>query len=151
MLVGLAFTGQSQAQIFFSEYAEGTAGNNKYIVQLNVVDKIHAIPHTELSKTKNRILVLDNQQIPYSYLREEFNQNSTPPPEIEQVIVIKFEDQRAGIVVDSVLGEYQAVIKPLGKFYKNQEFISGATILGDGTISLVLDTNKIIKEVSNKK
>jgi two-component system chemotaxis sensor kinase CheA len=58
---------------------------------------------------------------------------------------VRYEDKRIGLAVDSVVGEYQAVLKPLGKHYKNQEIISGATILGDGTIALVIDTNKAIK------
>jgi two-component system chemotaxis sensor kinase CheA len=49
-----------------------------------------------------------------------------------------------------VIGEYQAVLKPLGKHYKKQEIISGATILGDGTIALVMDTNKAIKQFAYK-
>jgi two-component system, chemotaxis family, sensor kinase CheA len=64
-------------------------------------------------------------------------------------VVVRFEEKRIGLVVDSVVGEYQAVLKPLGKHYKNQEIISGATILGDGTIALVMDTNKAIKQFSH--
>jgi two-component system chemotaxis sensor kinase CheA len=67
---------------------------------------------------------------------------------IEQVVVVKYEDKRVGVSVDAIIGEYQAVLKPLGKLYKNQDLISGATILGDGTIALVMDTNKMIKQFS---
>jgi len=56
-----------------------------------------------------------------------------------------------GFVVDHVVGEYQAVLKPLGKHYKSQEMVSGATILGDGTVALVVDTNKIIKQFAIKE
>jgi two-component system chemotaxis sensor kinase CheA len=48
-------------------------------------------------------------------------------------------------VLDQIIGEYQAVLKPLGKLYRKQEMISGASIQGDGTIALVLDPNKLIK------
>ena len=63
----------------------------------------------------------------------------------QEVIVVNFEEKSVGLIVDSVVGEYQAVLKPLGKHYKKQDMISGATILGDGTVALVMDTNKIIK------
>jgi two-component system chemotaxis sensor kinase CheA len=50
---------------------------------------------------------------------------------------------RKGIAVDSIQGKIQAVLKPLGEHYQNQEFISGSTILGDGTIALVLDPQRL--------
>ena len=58
---------------------------------------------------------------------------------------MKYEEKRVGLAVDTVIGEYQAVLKPLGRYFKAQEMISGATILGDGTVALVMDTNKMIK------
>ena len=99
--------------------------------------------------TFNQIIVLDGQQIPFFYLRNEFGveENSVKS---EQIVVVRYEDKRIGLAVDNVVGEYQAVLKPLGKYYKNQEIISGATILGDGTIALVIDTNKAIKYFSNQ-
>ena len=69
---------------------------------------------------------------------------------MEEVVVVRYEDKQIGIAVDTVLGEYQAVLKPLGKHYKRQEIISGATILGDGTIALVLDPNKILSSFQVK-
>ena len=59
--------------------------------------------------------------------------------------MVNFEDNYVGLVVDYVEGEYQAVLKPLGRHYKNNDIFSGATILGNGTVALVMDTNKIIK------
>ncbi len=115
-----------------------------YIIPLSAIDKIFAVEHEKLTKTFNNIVVLDGKQIPFFNLRSEFNLSESHQ-EFEQVIVVNFEEQRVGLVVDTVVGEYQAVLKPLGKHYKKQEMISGATILGDGTVALVLDTNKIIK------
>ena len=100
--------------------------------------------------TFNNIVVLDGEQIPFYYLREEFGLDEGKE-EYEQVIIVKYEEKRIGLAVDYVVGEYQAVLKPLGKHYKDQETISGATILGDGTVALVMDTNKIIKQFSTQK
>jgi two-component system, chemotaxis family, sensor kinase CheA len=115
-----------------------------FIIPLSVVDKIFAIEHTKVINTFNNVVVLDGKQVPFFYIRKEFDL-----PEgtnfWDQVIVVNFEEKRVGLIVDSVVGEYQAVLKPLGKHYKKQEMISGATILGDGTVALVVDTNKIIK------
>jgi len=68
-----------------------------------------------------------------------------------QLIIVEYQDNKIGLAVDEVIGEYQAVIKPLSHHYKSQEFISGATILGDGTVALVMDTNKAIQLFSDKK
>ena len=120
---------------------------NHYIIPLNAVDKIYATDHKNVINTYNNMIVLDGEQIPFYYLREEFD---LPEGEqsVEQVIVVSYADQKIGLVVDEVVGEYQAVLKSLGKLYKKQEIISGATILGDGTVALVMDPNKIIAQFS---
>ncbi len=124
-------------------------GDTKYVLPLNLVEKIYAYEHNEFENAFNNIIIVDGEQIPFYYLRDEFN-ISGKPLNVEQLVLVKYEEKRIGLVVDSVIGEYQAVLKPLGKLYKNHEIISGATILGDGTIALVLDTNKIINELSFK-
>jgi len=115
-----------------------------FIIPLSVVDKIFAVEHSKIINTFNNVVVLDGKQVPFFYIREEFNQPEANQ-QYEQVIVVNYEEKSVGLVVDTVIGEYQAVLKPLGKHYKNQDMISGATILGDGTVALVMDSNKIIK------
>lgn len=122
--------------------------NTHFIIPLSVVDKIFAVEHEKIAKTFNNVVVLDGKQVPFFYIRREF-EHSESTEKYEQVIVVNFEEKSVGLVVDTVIGEYQAVLKPLGKHYKNQEMISGATILGDGTVALVMDTNKIIKLFAN--
>ena len=65
-------------------------------------------------------------------------------PAIQQIVVIREEGRRTGLLVDHVIGEHQTVIKSLGKVYRNVDGVSGATILGDGTISLILDVRRIM-------
>lgn len=120
-----------------------------YVIPLSVIDKIYAVEHKKLMKSFNNMVILDGEQVPFFHLRNEFSIPESTA-EYEEVIVVRYEDKRVGIAVDSVIGEYQAVLKPLGKHYKRQEIISGATILGDGTIALVLDTNKAIKQFANQ-
>ena len=115
-----------------------------YVIPLAAVDKIYAVERAKIVDTYNNVLVLDGKQISFFNVRKEFELEESKQA-IEQVIVVNFDDTRVGLIVDYVVGEYQAVLKPLGKHYKRQEIISGATILGDGSIALVLDTNKIIK------
>lgn len=115
-----------------------------YVIPLSVVDKIFAVDHNELVNKFNNVVVLDGAQVPFFYLREKFG-TEVKEVDHEEIVVIKYEDKRVGLVVDTVIGEYQAVLKPLGRHFKDQEMISGATILGDGTVALVMDPNKMIK------
>ena len=120
-----------------------------FVIPLTVIDKIYAVEHSKMIKAFNNTIVLDGEQVSFFNLRHEFEiEESTSV--YEQAIVVRYEDKRVGLVVDTVIGEYQAVLKPLGKHYKRQEIISGATILGDGTIALVMDTNKAIKQFAYK-
>ena len=115
-----------------------------YVIPLNAVDKIYAVEHKELVDKFNNVIVLDGVQIPFFYLRKEFGVEIKEVTH-EEIVVVKYEEKRVGLAVDSVVGEYQAVLKTLGRHFKAQEMISGATILGDGTVALVMDTNKMIK------
>ncbi|NLF43854.1 MAG: chemotaxis protein CheA, partial [Bacteroidales bacterium] len=114
-----------------------------FVIPLSGVDKCYEAAHESLVNTFNNIVVLDGKQVPFVNLRNEFDITENVP-KLEQVIVVNYEDRKVGMTVDFVVGEYQAVLKPLGKLFKNQEVVSGATILGDGTIALVLDPSKII-------
>ena len=80
--------------------------------------------------------------IPYIRLREYFNIR-TPRPEIEQIMVVETDAGRYGFVVDQVLGDCQTVIKNLGRFYRHVQVVSGATILGNGMVALILDPERL--------
>ncbi|MGD0161047.1 MAG: chemotaxis protein CheA [Candidatus Sulfotelmatobacter sp.] len=83
--------------------------------------------------------------IPYIRLREYFD-IKTKQPEREQILVAETEDGHYGFVVDQVLGDHQTVIKNLGRFYRHVELISGATILGNGSVALILDPHRLVRE-----
>lgn len=123
---------------------------NSYVIPLSAVDKIYAAQHSDVVDTFNNLIVLDGEQVPFFYLRKEFGMPESDS-NMEEIVVVKYEDNRIGLVVDTVIGEYQAVLKSLGKMYKKQDIVSGATILGDGTVALVLDTNKMIDQFSGRK
>jgi two-component system chemotaxis sensor kinase CheA len=83
--------------------------------------------------------------IPYIRLREYFRM-TTEAPEREQIMVAETEAGRYGFVVDQVLGDHQTVIKNLGRFYRHVDLVSGATILGNGTVALILDPHRLVRE-----
>ena len=119
--------------------------NTDYIIPLSVIDTIFAVEHTKIEKSFNNIINIEGVQYPFYYLRDEFNIEGEKP-EREEIIMVKYDDKKIGIVVDHITGEYQAVLKPLGKMYRHQDVFSGASILGDGTVALVLDTHKVINQ-----
>jgi two-component system, chemotaxis family, sensor kinase CheA len=85
------------------------------------------------------------EMIPYIRLRERFNLQ-TPAPEIEQIMLVETSEGRFGFAVDQVLGNCQTVIKSLGRFYGQVQVVSGATILGNGTVALILDPERLIQD-----
>jgi two-component system chemotaxis sensor kinase CheA len=84
--------------------------------------------------------------IPYIRLRDFFEVRGERPGR-EQIMVAETEDGRYGFVVDEVLGDHQTVIKNLGRLYRHVPFISGATILGNGSVALILDPHRLVQEV----
>jgi two-component system chemotaxis sensor kinase CheA len=118
--------------------------DTNFVVPLGVVKKVYQVPRANLNNEFNQLIILDDEQIPYLDLRKEFHMLEENMPETTSIVVIQNENKKLGLCVDTIEGEYQAVLKPVGKYYRNQEFVAGATILGDGSIALVLDTYKII-------
>jgi two-component system, chemotaxis family, sensor kinase CheA len=118
-----------------------------FVIPLATIDKCFEFRHEKLQNAINNLIFINDRHIPFAYLRKEF-EIDTPPPAIEQVIVAEYGDTLFGLAVDLVIGEYQAVLTSLGKMFNGQDIISGATILGDGTVALVMDPNKIISEFS---
>jgi two-component system chemotaxis sensor kinase CheA len=115
-----------------------------YVIPLSVVRKCYEVRNADMLKNFNKLLLLDERQVPYINLREEFEYEVAMEGS-SQLIVVSDGDHEVGISVDHIVGEYQAVVKPISKYYRNQDFVSGATILGDGSIALVLDTHKIVE------
>lgn len=86
--------------------------------------------------------------LPYINLRRWFEIDAPLPPS-QQVVIVNDQDSKLGVVVDRVIGNHQTVIKPLGALYRNVEGLSGATILGDGSVALILDIFKLSNVVKN--
>ena len=90
------------------------------------------------------------QLVPYLRLRQYFAVK-TAAPEREQIMVVECEEGRCGLVVDEVLGDCQTVIRNLGRLYRHVQVVSGATILGNGTVALILDPQRLVQEAVRAK
>jgi len=91
---------------------------------------------------------LRGQVLPFIRVRELFGIKA-PPSRSENIVVLKHAGQKAGLVVDKLLGEFQTVIKPLGEMFNQVKCISGSTILGSGDVALILDVPSIVNRCVN--
>jgi two-component system chemotaxis sensor kinase CheA len=126
-------------------------GSDFYVLPLSSIDECVEITSKEIKEAHGRNLVnVRKEMVPYVRLRQQFNIDGERP-EREQVVIAMVNDIRVGFAVDSVIGEHQTVIKSLSRVYKNVRGISGATILGDGTVALILDMPRLIKDAEEEE
>ncbi|MCR5156646.1 MAG: chemotaxis protein CheA [Butyrivibrio sp.] len=121
-------------------------GEEKYAIPLDSIQSIEDVTPSDLKLVENReVINLRGSVTPIIRLNEVLDTESTKSPDEDMVVVIARKgDQQVGLVIDELMGQQEIVIKPLGKYTAKCKFISGATILGDGEIALILDTNSII-------
>jgi len=119
-------------------------GSERYVLPLSAVEECVELRAEDSSVSERRNLVnIRGELIPYVSLRERFG-ISGQAPAIEQIVVTNVLGTRIGFVVDEVIGQHQTVIKNLGRLYQNVREISGATILGDGSVALILDVAQMV-------
>jgi len=116
-----------------------------FVLPLSAVEECVEIKRAEAEVFNGRNLAnVRGELVPFINLRNQFKLGDENP-EIEQVVVVEIDNRRIGFLVDHVIGEHQTVIKNLGKFYRDIKGLSGATILGDGTVALILDIQQLYK------
>jgi two-component system, chemotaxis family, sensor kinase CheA len=127
-------------------------------------DQIFALPlvnvneifHLDLTKTNivdgQETIIVRNKALPLFYLRKWLTNtfNETEKPNIEHVVIVNVGTQRVGFVVDQLIGQEEVVIKPLGAMLHGTKGLAGATITGDGRISLILDFPELMNAYANR-
>ena len=122
-------------------------GQSTYVIPLDMVQEC-----IELNETDRQIgreqgyLDLRGEVLPLVYLRDHFNHEG-PAARRQNVVVVRYAEHKAGLVVDDLLGEFQTVIKPLGKLFGALRGISGSTILGSGAVALILDVPALLAQI----
>ncbi|MFW6267958.1 MAG: chemotaxis protein CheA, partial [Marinilabiliaceae bacterium] len=117
---------------------------NQYVFPISSIEKIFALEKDQLKESFNKTVVIEDEQLPYIHMRDVFNEERIDA-ETPQMVLVRHEEKRLGILVDEIMGEYQTVVKPLGRYLSRHEVVSGASILGDGSISMVVDSNRILQ------
>ncbi len=121
-------------------------GGEKYAISLGNIQTIEDISPDDVKRVENKeVINLRGNVLPLIRLTDilEIESKKSPTDNLV-VVVVKKGDKMAGFVIDELLGQQEIVIKSLGKYIKQVKFISGATILGDGEVALILDANALI-------
>ncbi|MCT4545408.1 MAG: chemotaxis protein CheA [Vallitalea sp.] len=121
-------------------------GEEKYAIPLNTIQNIEDVQTSEIKYIQNQeVINLRGHVIPLIRLHDKLDiiSKDNEKDSLTVVIVNKGEKQ-AGMVVDSLIGQQEIVIKTLGKYLTNIKLIAGATILGDGEVALILDVNSLV-------
>ncbi|MEX5531761.1 chemotaxis protein CheA [Pseudomonas syringae] len=120
-----------------------------YVIPLDMVQEcIELDEHNRQLTRDSGYLDLRGEVLPLVYLRDHFNHEG-PAARRQNVVVVRYAEHKAGLVVDELLGEFQTVIKPLGKLFGALRGISGSTILGSGAVALILDIPALLNQIVN--
>ncbi|MGR6468464.1 chemotaxis protein CheA [Rhizobium sp. PAMB 3182] len=119
-------------------------GNGNYVIPLSAVEECLELSVEEDLRSRGRSFIsLRDHLVPFIRLRELFR-TGTEPEKFQKVVVISTGSERVGLVVDQIIGDHQTVIKSMSKLHNNVSSFSGATILGDGNVALILDVTHLV-------
>lgn len=120
---------------------------SSFVIPLDlVVECLELESADRLARDQRNYINLRGEVLPYIRLRDLFEIKGAPP-ERENIVVVQYAGTKAGVVVDQLAGEFQTVIKPLGKIFSHIRGIGGSTILGSGEVALILDVAGLIEQV----
>lgn len=120
-------------------------GASHFVIPLDMV--LECIELTAEASQSQHYIELRGEVLPYVDVRELFGVEA-PLPTWRYIVVVQYGTKRAGLVVDSLMGELQVVIKPLGKLFRHIRGIGGSAILGSGDVALILDVPQMVQLAS---
>jgi two-component system chemotaxis sensor kinase CheA len=125
-------------------------GDGFYVIPLEMI--VECIELTDESKKgmhSNNYINLRGNILPLLDLRDFFDEDyETQDKRRDNIVVVQFGNQKIGLLVDELHGEFQTVIKPLGNIFENLKGLSGATILGSGVVAMILDIPMLIQYIN---
>jgi two-component system chemotaxis sensor kinase CheA len=124
-------------------------GTETYVIPLSSVQECLELPAEKHSSDEGGVINLRGEALPYVRLRDLFACGGAAPAR-EKIIVVEYHGGRAGLAADELLGEQQAVIKPLGRLFQGIRGVSGSTILGNGRVALILDVPALCAEAIHR-
>ncbi len=140
--IGTTFRIKLQQTIAIIETLLVVSDNSKYAIPIEDVEICGMELYSNIKDRQSNLLDFNKELVPYFSLRDNFHP-SIGHVDCEKVIIINRQNARYAILADQIVGEFQAVVKPLGGYFEDQSFLSGASVYGDGSIVLLLDTEKL--------
>lgn len=123
-------------------------GGSSYVIPLDTIHECIELSEDEQKEVAVQSYInLRGEVLPFLRLREFFDDRGSEINR-ENIVVVQFGNQKAGFVVDELLGEFQTVIKPMGKILQKLKGISGATILGSGDVAVILDVPNLVQRAT---
>jgi len=120
-------------------------GQGRYVIPLSAIEECVELSAEDDTRSRGHtFLNIRGSLVPFIRLREVFATGSEPDP-FQKVVIVSAGEQRVGLVVDQVIGDHQTVIKSLSKLHADLGAFSGATILGDGTVALILEVAHLVE------
>ncbi|QGZ39191.1 two-component system chemotaxis sensor kinase CheA [Pseudoduganella flava] len=119
-------------------------GKSVFVIPMDMVEE--CIEFREADHAHADYVDLRGQPLPFVRLRERFALHGAAARR-QSIVVVRYGSRKAGLVVDTLLGEFQTVIKPLGKVFSGARFLSGSSILGNGDVALILDMAALLNGV----
>lgn len=121
-------------------------GSGRYVIPLSAVEECLELSLEEDLRSRGRSFIsLRDSLVPFLRLRDLFRTGTRPDP-YQKIVVITTGTERVGLVVDQIIGDHQTVIKSMSKLHHDVATFSGATILGDGGVALILDVTHLVTE-----
>jgi two-component system chemotaxis sensor kinase CheA len=119
-------------------------GDQFIIPMAAVTENVELLRSQRASHNGRNVIAVRGELVPYIDLRKTFHTGGEAPA-IEKIVIVRHEENRVGLVVDRVLGTHQTVIQALGRFFRSIEVVSGATIMGDGRVALIMDVAAVVR------
>jgi two-component system chemotaxis sensor kinase CheA len=121
------------------------AGGERFVVPADAITRCAAVPAGEPRRKAYGLTEIEQRTVPYIRLRELFEIDHADAPAVEQMVLVQSHSVEVALIADDLIGEMQAVIKPLAKVFRKLAGVSSSTIFADGRVGLILDTGELVR------
>lgn len=146
--IGTAFTLKLQQTVSIISTLLVTSGKTTYAIPIEDIEACNIELDENTTNTHSKLIRYNNELLPF-YMLRGYAKHTEENACSQKLIIINKQTKHYAIIADTIIGEFQAVIKPLGKAFSDVKHLSGASLLGDGSIALLLDTDNVWFKTSN--
>jgi two-component system chemotaxis sensor kinase CheA len=126
-----------------------SVGQTKFILPAQQVINFSSLSKKQLNEIYKNLIDYNGKEIQVYHIGDELKIESSIV-DVQYMLILQKEEREIAIIVDQIFNKQQFVIKPIGMYYKNLYFLTGATILGNGEIALIIDSARLLDFLKNK-